>query len=113
MNLVDEGLIKRIREAVLRTAYSPQRALAPREEVEDKTQASIRLLARSRVSQLLRQLRAAHGLSYAQIQMQTGISQQMLFDFEFKDRRLTLDELRSLAGCFGVSVNDILGVDID
>lgn len=61
----------------------------------------------------MRQLRAAHGLTYAQVQTQTGFSQQMLFDFEYKERRLTLDELRTLAGCYGISVDDVLGVDLE
>jgi hypothetical protein len=52
-------------------------------------------------------------LTYAQIQTQTGFSQQFLFDIEFKDRRLTLDELRTLAQCYGVHVNDLLGVEVE
>ena len=113
MSLIDEGLVKRIRDAVLRAASSPVRVQEPIEEAEENTLSSIRLLARSRVSYLMRQLRAAHGLSYAQIQAQTGFPQQMLFDFEYKDRRLTLDELRTLAGCYGIGLNDVLGVDIE
>jgi hypothetical protein len=37
----------------------------------------------------------------------------MLYDVEYKDRRLTLDELRTLAQCYNITINDILGVDID
>jgi hypothetical protein len=110
---IDEGLVKRIRESVLRLTLAPKRALAPVEEQEDNTRASIRQLARSRVSLILRQLRAANGLSYAQIQTQTGLSQQLLFDVEYKERRLSLDELRLLADCYGLGVNDILGIDIE
>ncbi|MCL4862150.1 MAG: helix-turn-helix transcriptional regulator [Caldilineaceae bacterium] len=113
MHTADDGLVKRIRDTVLRMAHSPMRALEPATEMEDKTRQSVRHLARSRVSQLLRQLRAAHGLTYADVQAQTGLSQQMLFDVEYKDRRLTLDELRTLAVCYGVEVNDVLGVDME
>jgi hypothetical protein len=114
--MVDESsnLLKRFQETVLRLAHGPQRALEPPvEEAEDNTRTSLRRLARSRISLILRQLRAAHGLTYAQIQAQTGFSQQFLFDIEFKDRRLTLDELRTLAQCYGVHVNDMLGVDVE
>lgn len=113
MHTVDDGLVKRIRDTVLRMANSPMRALEPAIEAEDKTRQSVRQLARSRVSQILRQLRAAHGLTYAEIQTQTGLSQQMLFDVEYKERRLTLDELRSLAACYGVEINDVLGIDME
>lgn len=74
---------------------------------------SIRQIAHSRVSLALRQLRAQHGLSYEQIQQRTGLSQQLLWDMEFNNRRLALDELRQLAECYHLSVNDILGVDVD
>lgn len=114
--MVDEpnNLLKRFQETLLRLAHGPQRALDPPvEEAEENTRTSLRRLARSRISLVLRQLRAAHGLSYAQIQTQTGFSQQFLFDIEFKERRLTLDELRMLAQCYGVHVNDLLGVDIE
>lgn len=111
--MVNEDLVQRIRESVLRLTLAPQRAIEPVGESEDKTRTSIRQLARSRISLILRQLRAAHGLSYAQIQAQTGLTQQMLFDFEYKDRRLTLDELRLLTGCYGLSINDVLGIDLE
>jgi len=112
-NNLNDSLVRRIRDSVLRMAYAPKRAIEPVEESADLAHDAVRQLARSRVSQLLRQLRAAHGLTYAQIQEQTGLSQQILFDFEYKERRLTLDEVRTLAHCYGVTVNDILGVDID
>jgi transcriptional regulator with XRE-family HTH domain len=70
-------------------------------------------VARSRISQTLRQLRAANGLSYAQVQSNTGLSQQLLYDVEYGDRRLTLDELRLLADCYHVAVNDLLGIDLE
>jgi transcriptional regulator with XRE-family HTH domain len=62
---------------------------------------------------MLRQLRAASGLSYDDVAAQSGLSKQILFDVEYKERRLSLDELRKLAACYAVGVNDILGVDID
>jgi hypothetical protein len=111
--MTDDGLVKQIRASVLRLASLPTRALEPVTESEDKTRDAVRQLARSQVSQLLRQLRAAYGLSYAQIQEQTGLTQQVLFDCEYRARRLTLDELRMLLNCYGISVNDLLGVDVD
>ena len=73
---------------------------------------SLRQVSRSRVASILQQLRAAGGLSYAQVQTDTGLSQQIIFDVEYSERRLTLQELTLLAECYGASVNDILGVDI-
>lgn len=113
MSLTNDSLVQQIRDMVLRMARTPSRPLDPPTEQADRTRESVRQLARSRVSLLLRQLRAAQGLTYAAIQEQTGFSQQMLYDVEYKDRRLTLDELRTLAQCYHVTINDILGVDID
>ena len=113
MSETNDPLFNRLRDTVLRLAQAPQRAVQP--VVEDRTSErdAVRKLARSRVSQILRQLRATHGLSYAQIQEQTGLSQQLLFDIEYKERRLTLEELRILARCYGVSASDVLGVEVD
>lgn len=114
--MIDErdDLLERMQETVLRLAdRRPERLAAQMDQPQDKTRLAIRQLARSRVSQILRQLRAAHGLSYEQIQQQTGLSQQMLFDVEYKERRVSLDELRLLANCFSLGVNDILGVDLE
>jgi hypothetical protein len=111
--MIDDALVRKIRDSLLRMAQTPARVLTPTEERADVARTSIRLLARSRVSAILRQLRAAHGLTYEQIHEQTGLAQQVLFDVEFKERRLTLDELRTLAMCYGVGVNDILGVDVE
>jgi ribosome-binding protein aMBF1 (putative translation factor) len=111
--MAQDDLLQRLKEMVLRLAGSEDRAIQPVDETVDKTRLAIRQLARSRVAQTLQQLRAAHGLSYGQIQSQTGLSQQLLFDMEYKERRLTLDELRKLANCFGVGVNDILGIEIE
>ena len=111
--MTQEPFVQRIRDSLVRLARTPSRATTPFEDTEQQVRDSVRQLSRSRVSQILRQLRAAHGLSYLEVQTQTGLSQQLLFDVEFKDRRLTLDELRLLAECYRVSVDDILGVDID
>lgn len=109
-----DDILVRLQESVLRLEHErPARVVPPIDDAPERTRASIRLLARSRISQTLRQLRAAHGLTYEQIQEETGLSQQLLFDFEFRDRRLTLAELRVLAACFHVGVNDIIGIDID
>jgi hypothetical protein len=113
MMLTDDSLLQRIRETVLRMARTPARVRTPPEETDDRTRLSLRQLSRTRVSQLLRQLRAAQGLTYAQVQERTGFTQQLLYDFEYRERRLTLEEVRSLAACYGVTVNDLLGVDVD
>ena len=62
---------------------------------------------------MLSQLRAARGLTYEQVRQQTGLSMQLVYDVEYRERRLTLDELRLLAACYEVSVNDILGIDVE
>lgn len=113
MNVTDEPIYKRIRDTVLRLTHAPKRVVEPANEAEMNVRNAIRQVARSRVSALLAQLRATHGYSYAQVQDKTGLTQQMLFDVEYKERRLTLDELRLLAQCYAISVNDILGVDLD
>jgi hypothetical protein len=113
MSLPDDSLFKRIQETVQRLTHAPTRALAPVLESQDKERNAVRQLGRSRMSQILRQLRATQGLSYGQIQQQTGLAQQLLFDVEYKERRLTLAELRLLAQCYNVSVNDLLGIDLD
>jgi hypothetical protein len=111
--MAQDFLVKRIRESILRLSQAPERASEPFQETESQTRDAVRLLSRNRVSQILRQLRANAGFSYAQVQADTGLSQQLLFDIEFKDRRLTLDELRILADCYQVAVSDILGIDIE
>jgi hypothetical protein len=106
-------LLRRLRDTIARLSQNQTRPTEPFYEAEQTVRNSIRQLSRSRISQLLRQLRAAHGYSYAQVQAATGLSQQLLFDIEFKDRRLTMEELRRLADCYQVSVSDILGVDVE
>lgn len=73
---------------------------------------AVRKLAQSRISTTLRQLRAVHGFSYEDVAANTGLSKQTLFDLEYKERRLSLDELRLLAACYHVHEDDILGVDL-
>ena len=108
-----EYFVRRIRESLNWLGRTPTRASAPYKKSERNIRDSIRLLSRQRVSDLLRQLRAAHGLSYEQVNERTTLSQQLLFDVEFKDRRLSLEELRRLADCYQVSVDDLLGIDVD
>jgi hypothetical protein len=111
--LTQEQFIQRLRDSFARLSRNPAPTSAPLPEAGPQVRDSIRQLSRARVSQILRQLRAAHGLSYFQVQTQTGLPQQLLFDLEFKDRRLTLDELRRLAECYHVSIDDILGIDLE
>lgn len=106
-------LVRRIRESLLRLTQSPQRSTEPYEAVDTPVRDSVRKLARTRISQVLRQLRATNGLSYAQVQADTGLSQQLLYDVEYGERRLTLDQLRQLADCYHVDVEDLLGIDIE
>jgi len=109
----EESLLNRIRKSVLRVGETPTRSTAPAPIQEVNARDSVRKLARSRVSAILRQLRAAHAYSYEHVREETGLSQQLLYDLEYKERRLTLDELTALAHCYGVSVNDILGIDLE
>lgn len=111
--MTQETIVQRIRESLRRLNNVPERATEPYSDTTRSVQEAIRRLSRARVSDILRQLRAAQGLSYLDVQMETGLSQQLLFDVEFKDRRLQIDELRRLASCYQVSVNDILGVIVD
>ena len=113
MSEPEESLLKRIRDSVIRAGQTPARnmTLPPMEEVNVRD--SVRQLARSRVSATLRQLRAVRGYSYEQVKERTGLPQQLLYDMEYKDRRLTLDELSQLARCYGISINDVLGIDLE
>jgi|SRR4051794_10101605 len=106
-------VVQRIRESLDWLRRTPERASTPYQKNERNIRDSIRQLSRHRISELLRQLRAAHGLSYEQVHERTRLPQQLLFDVEFKDRRLSLDELRRLTDCYQVSVNDLLGIDLD
>lgn len=108
-----ESLLRRLQETVQRLRGEPRRVIEVVDETTDKTRTAVRQLARSRVAQALRQLRAAHGLNYEEVHTQTGLARQLLFDVEFKEQRLTLDELRKLTACYGVSVGDILGIELD
>jgi hypothetical protein len=112
-DLSRDHVVQRIRESLNWLRGTPTRTTAPFQKSERNIRDSIRLLSRQRVSELLRQLRAAQGLSYEQVHEQTGLSQQLLFDVEFKDRRLSLEEIRKLAECYQVSVDDLLGIDVD
>lgn len=108
----DDSILRRIRSRVAGSAGEPGRPAVPVLD-ENEMRAALRQVARNRVSQMLGQLRAARGLSYEQVRQQTGLPMQLLYDVEYRDRRLTVDELRRLAICYDVSINDILGVDLD
>ncbi|MCB0160182.1 MAG: helix-turn-helix transcriptional regulator [Caldilineaceae bacterium] len=105
--------LQSLKEQIAKLRYGTQRVTEPVEEAAVDARASVRQLSRVRVAALLRELRAVHGFTYAQIQNKTGLSQQLLFDMEFKDRRLTLDELRLLTDLYGVSVGDVLGIEME
>lgn len=109
----EETLFRRLRESVIQIRKTPERATAPPSHHEVNVRDSMRQLSRSRVSEILRQLRATRSLSYEQVREMTGLSQQLLYDVEYKDRRLSLAELASLARCYEVSINDILGIDVE
>jgi hypothetical protein len=111
--MADDLLLQRIKESLFRLAQTPQRVTESPPEIEKRIRDSVSRLSRSRVAEILRQLRAAHHLTYEQVQTRTGLSQQLLFDVEYKERRLTLDELRLLAECYQVSTGDVLGIDLD
>lgn len=111
--LFNDQLVKRIQETVRTLQRGKQRVLEPVDTGEEKLRQSIRMLARTRLSNVLRQLRAARGYSYEMLAAETGLSQQLLFDVEYKERRLNLAELRILAACYRVNINDLLGIDID
>ncbi|MFN3981661.1 MAG: helix-turn-helix domain-containing protein [Caldilinea sp.] len=107
----EETLLARLRTSLSPTSQPIDR-LQPDPLDEAKVRASVSQAARSRVSATLRQLRAARSLSYDAIRKRTGLSQQLLYDIEYGDRRLTLDELILLAECYGVSADDVLGIDL-
>lgn len=109
----EETLLQRLRESVIQMRKTPQRTTTPVVQHEVNVRDAIRQLSRSRVSEILRQLRATRSLSYEQVRERTGLAQQLLYDVEYKDRRLTLLELTALARCYEVSINDILGVDVE
>lgn len=107
----EESLLSRLRTSI--TAQNPAQDGARSDPLDEaKVRAAVNQAARSRVSATLRQLRAARRLSYDAIRTQTGLSQQLLYDVEYSDRRLMLGELILLAECYGVSADDILGIDV-
>lgn len=113
MSEPEESLLKRLRASLLQMRETPERSLQPVTRQEANLREAVRKLARSRVSDTLRQLRATRGLSYEQVREKTGLPPQLLYDVEYRDRRLTLAELQRLARCYEVSVNDLLGIDLE
>ena len=110
--MAEESLLSRLRAAIAPQPQLPAHS-TPDPLDEAKVRAAVRQSARSRVGATLRQLRAARRLSYDAIRARTGLSQPLLYDVEYRDRRLTLDELRLLVECYGVSADDVLGVDVE
>lgn len=108
----NETLLSRLRAAVSRP-QSPNTPRVPDPVQDAQIREAVSRLARSRVSGTLRQLRAARALSYETVRERTGLTQQLLYDMEYGERRLTLVELRLLAECYDVPVNDILGVEAE
>ena len=102
-----------IRDYLLRLGQTPNRVYEHSDNVEHDLNDSLRQLSRTRIALSLRQLRAANGFTYAQVQTDTGLTQQALFDVEFGDRRLSIMELSLLVTCYKVTLSDILGVDIE
>lgn len=105
-------IAKRIREAVVDLRQARERIVTPVDTSQERVVESIRTLARSRISNILRELRASSGYSYEELTDRTGLPKQLLFDVEFKSQRLTFDQLQLLARCYEVDVSDILGVDM-
>lgn len=112
-NSAGDQIARRIREAILALHQGNERVTQLVDTQQENSIQAIRTLARSRVSSILRQLRAASGFSYEDVAAQTGLSKQLLFDVEYKERRLTLDELRKLAAAYEIGIDDILGVDLE
>jgi hypothetical protein len=110
--MAEESLLAKVRAAIT-PRDQPLARTIPDPLDEAKVRQAVNQSARSRVAATLRQLRAARRLSYDAIRTQTGLSQQLLYDVEYRERRLTLDELRLLAECYGVSADDVLGVDVE
>lgn len=108
----NETLLSRLRAAVT-GPQSPNKPRVPDPVQDAQIREAVSRLARSRVSATLRQLRAARSLSYEAVRERTGLSQQLLYDMEYGERRLTLAELHLLAECYDVAVNDVLGADVE
>ena len=108
-----DQIAQRIREAILSVRHGKERVTKLVDTQQENSVQAIRTLARSRVSSTLRQLRAASGFSYDDVSAKTGLTKQLLFDVEYKERRLTLDELRKLAAAYEIGIDDILGVDLE
>ncbi|MEZ4711379.1 MAG: helix-turn-helix transcriptional regulator [Caldilineaceae bacterium] len=109
----ERDLLARLKQTVRKAMGIPVATEERINALEYDMRDAVRQLARSRVSTALRQLRAARGLSYAEVQAATGLSQQLLWDVEYGVRRLTLAELKQLAACYALEVDDILGIDLE
>ena len=112
MSKNEETLLSRLRAAVT-GPQSPGTMRVPDPVQDAQIREAVSRLARSRVNATLRQLRAARSLSYEAVRERTGLAQQLLYDMEYGERRLTLAELRLLGECYDVAINDILGVEVE
>lgn len=108
-----DGLLQRMRQNLRRVQRLTDVAESRDDLALRQVRDAVRTLARNRVCTALRQLRAVHGLTYEDLQERTGISQQRLWNVEYGEQRLTLDELQRLAPCFNATVADFLGIDLD
>jgi len=109
----DNQWLTRIQNTVWRLARVPGRSISLPSESKISARSRVRQATADRVSATLRQLRVDHGYSYEQQRDITGLSLQVLYDIEFKKRRLTVHELGLLAQCYELDASDILGVDLE
>ncbi|MCB9149397.1 MAG: helix-turn-helix domain-containing protein [Caldilineaceae bacterium] len=109
----ESDLLARLKQTVRKAMAIPTATEERINALEYDMRDAVRQLARNRVGTALRQLRAARGLSYADVQAETGLSQQLLWDVEYGVRRLKLAELKQLAACYQLDADDILGIDLE
>lgn len=57
------------------------------------------------------QLRKAHKMTQAELARALGVSQQAVFAYELGTRRISVFVLARLARVFGVSLNELTGID--
>lgn len=108
-----DQLTAQFKRTVERAEQIPSDRRAHFSVAEERMRDSVATAARARISVVLKQLRVAHNLTYEDIQAHTGLSQQLLWDVEYNERRLTLNELEKIANCYQLRVGDILGVDVE
>lgn len=57
------------------------------------------------------QLRKAHSMTQAELARALGVSQQAVFAYELGDRRISVIVLAKIARVFGMSLNELIGID--